>query len=212
MGHDGLSALLGRQSIFRTSDLVAAGLTKRQIAQAVADGAIVRAGMPGYPERGIYAAPGADNDPDYSDCMVMVAAGGSGIIALQTASRRHGLTTALPHRWDVLVPRDMLVQKPYLRVVRPRRPESFTVGIEEQATELGIPIRITSRARTVVDLMRARDTNSDDWRHGIEALHTYLGENGDATELLDVAGEFEQGLRATVETAIHAYTPGGYEP
>ena len=203
-----LARLLSERMVVRTRDLHAAGFDNRAIAAATASGALVRPalGASGVIP-GVYAHPDAETDPDLDDALACLMTGG--VIGGQYAAMRHYLSTALPETMDLYVPHDRtLPRRPSYRLVRTRREETMTVGVETRNTALGVPIRMTGKARTVVDLVRARNRNGDDYRIGMESLVTYLDEGGSPSELMEVASAFEAWVPDAVEMLSNAHAEG----
>ncbi len=71
-----------------------------------------------------------------------------------------------------------------VRRVRSAIPESFTLGVESFGA-LGTSVRITGKARTVVDLFRLGSR-----QHAVAALTTFLSEGGDGDELRQMSEPF----------------------
>lgn len=187
------------------------------IAGLLSDGLIVRApalSQEGF-EYGVYATAAAvspDHLHDLPDAMIGFLFDGKAIYHRQYAAMRHGLTTSLTAQSQILLPAEVRVtDRPGLQVTRTRRPAALTEGIEEIQTSFGISMRITSRARTVIDLFRSGRRLNDDWRHGTDALATYLGEDGDPAELSRLSFLFEGWLPQIVQTALDVSRPG-YSP
>jgi len=209
-----ISDLLGKRAFLRTRDMVEAGIDRRVIARAVRSGDLVNPAISAaHPEHGIFCARGTDNDPDHNEALVMFLFGGKAVFGMQYAAMRQGLATGIPETMQVFVPYEVVLgPRDYLKVTRTRRREALEVGVVEVPTALGVPVRITSPARTVVDLLRNKDRNVEDWRHGIDALKTYFETGGDTGELMEVASAFDRRLPDIVETAIQTYAPGGPTP
>lgn len=199
-----LANLLTERQIFRTRDLLAAGVKEAHIAEAVADGTLVRplSDTDEGPIYGMYATPEAMEHPNRDEAIAMVLT--NGVFGRQYAAQRHNLATCMPPRPEIIVPAttQSIPTRVDYRLYRSRRPESLTVGIETVDVVAGIPIRFTNRARTTIDLLRARKVNSDDWRHGVEAATTFLEEGGMAAELMEMAGQFESWVPDAVETLL----------
>lgn len=199
-----LQEALEQRQILRARDLVSRGMTQDQIASAVSSGLLVKpyADTEAGPIHGLYATPEAMEHPSIDEAIAMYLTGG--VFGRQYAAMRHGLATCLPPRHEIIVPTEVqsVPKRLDYRLYRSRRPESLTVGVETVDVVAGIDIRFTTRARTVIDLLRAKRTNSDDWRHGIEALNTYLEENGSIPELTEVARHFEDWVPGTLDDLV----------
>lgn len=97
----------------------------------------------------------------------------AGIICLLSALRIHGIGTQAPH--EVWLGMDRKARKPVrlparVRIVRFSGP-MLTYGVKTQRV-LGVPVRVTSPARTVVDCFRYRNKIGLDV--AIEALRESL--------------------------------------
>jgi predicted transcriptional regulator of viral defense system len=183
------------------ADLVREGASARAIRRAVAGGELVDHG------KGLVSTPDAAEDPDFQDAAACLVCDG-GILCRRSAAMRHGLVTDLPDRIEVLVPENVTRRSTFLpiQLVRSKMPESFEVGIESR-TALGIPVRTTSPARTVVDLWRG-------WRaphlgvpvqHQQEAIHAYLSGPGSPDELVRVARLFGPAVERRIEIAVETF-------
>ncbi len=198
---DTLDALLDRARILRTPELHAAGFDGRRIKALVDAGRIGRAtfGAAG-PVNGLYAAPGADLDEDYDACMAALMTGG--VLCGQYVASRQNLATCMPDDISVLV---HYARTPAPRlglcVVRTRLEESLELGVASRLTGLGISIRETQPARTVVDLFRGVGGLEDDRRYAVEALVGYLASGGKPAEVMRIARAFSKSLPAVIELA-----------
>lgn len=143
--------LLEAHGSVRARDLRAAGLEGAQIARLVAQGELVRL------SRGVYAL--ADRVPTGDEALVVVARRvPDAFFCLMTALRFHGLTTQAPHAvWLGLGLRrhPPKLDWPSLRIVR-YSGAGLSAGIETQVRD-GVPLRVTSVARTVVDCFKFRN-------------------------------------------------------
>jgi hypothetical protein len=204
-----IDGILSERKVFTRADLVAAGFTRHGIVRAMADGRLVHPSFgTNGPELGLLVTPDAEDDPDLPEAAVCHLTGG--ILCRGYAAARHGLSNDMPGIMEITVPaRVNPGPRPYLRVHRTRDEKLLTVGVEDLPTGLGVPIRITNRVRTVLDLLRSRGRVGEEWRHGIDSLRTYLGEGGDTEELYDMARQFESWLLPTIETAAEAFNGGG---
>lgn len=145
-GEQGLAAKLG--AFFRPSQLEKAGLTRDQLR------ALIRAGKVERVSRGLYRVSDAEPTENYSLAMACARVPKS-IVCLLTALRFHEIGTqspadvwlAIPHK--ARVPR---LPELRLRIVRFSGP-AWTYGVQKIELE-GVPARITSPARTIVDCFR----------------------------------------------------------
>lgn len=111
----------------------------------------------------------------------------SGVICLLSALRFHEMTTQNP--FEVWLALDRKARKPKadglpLQIVR-FSGEALTFGVEEHAIE-GVPVRMTSPAKTVADCFKYRNKIGVDV--AVEALTAYRRERrGTTDELLQAA-------------------------
>jgi len=147
---DPISAL-DKGGLFRSRDLEAAGLHRSRLVRLVERGEIERVG------RGLYRFPEGEISTEFS-----IAAVGrrvpQAIICLLSALRFHEIGTQSP--WQVWIGLDRKARKPTfsdlpVRVVR-FSGEALTYGVQEVVIQ-GVPVRITTPARTVVDCFRYRN-------------------------------------------------------
>jgi predicted transcriptional regulator of viral defense system len=140
----------GVGAYFRPRDLEPLGISFSSLQKLVATGAILKVGP------GLYrlAAP----EPDELETIAMVASAiPTGIICLLSALRIHNIGTQAPHEvWLALHRKARKPLRPpaQLRIVRFSGP-MLTYGIDGRSI-LGVQVRLTSPARTVVDCFRYR--------------------------------------------------------
>ncbi|MGU3449801.1 type IV toxin-antitoxin system AbiEi family antitoxin domain-containing protein [Methylobacterium sp. 391_Methyba4] len=180
-----LTDYLSRRPVALTGELREAGIHPDTIRAALDAGVAVR------PWHGLIATPEAADHPRFEDAAIALSTGG--VIARRTAAMRQGLSTDLPGATEVLIPagtRRTAGDLPLL-LLRSRLPESMTVGVETEEV-LGVPFRMTGRARTVVDHWRGWPVaaRAVPPQHVQEVLQTYLQEGGDHTELIEVGRAF----------------------
>lgn len=137
-------------TLLRSRDLTAQGFNRASLRQAVKDGLLEHVG------RGLYRALGADIT-EYHTFAEVGKRVPHGVICLLSALRFHGLTSQSPHEvWLALAhkawsPRPDGVR---LRIVRFSGP-ALDEGVESHAIE-GVPVRVYSPAKTVVDCFKFR--------------------------------------------------------
>ena len=143
--------LLEAQGSARARDLRAVGLEGSQIARLVQRGDLVRLA------RGVYSLPG--RAPSGDEALQIVARRvPDGFFCLLTALRFHGLTTQAPHAVWLGIAAGGHAPKldwPSLRIVR-YSGAGLSAGIETHVRD-GVPLRVTSVARTVVDCFKFRN-------------------------------------------------------
>lgn len=158
----------GLGSFFRASDLAPLGVTSRDLALLVKEGAVERIA------RGLYHL--ADAEPTEHHTLAAVCARVPGaIVCLLSALSVHEIGTQLPADVWIAIPhkaRAPKVPELPIRIVR-FSGASLRYGVEETAFE-GVPARVTSPARTVVDCFRFRRLVGRDV--ALEALREVLRE------------------------------------
>lgn len=207
-----LKALDGPR-ILRLKDLEDVGMSRDEIATAVRRGMLVRPSLVGDDEEhGIYATAAAESDEyahELADAMVGFVFDNQAVYHGQYAAMRWGLTTSVTSDVQLLLPAtSRFKEREGIQFTRTRRLEALREGVEEHQTSFGIPFKITSKARTTIDLLRARQKSADDWRHGLDAVNAFIDDNGDINELTRLSNLFEKWLPEVVETAIQASSPG----
>jgi predicted transcriptional regulator of viral defense system len=141
-----LTANLG--AFFRPSQLETAGLTRDQLRALVRSGKVERVG------RGLYRLSDAEPTEHYSLAMACARVPMS-VVCLLSALRVHGIGTQAPAEIWLAIPHKARVPRLpelRLRIVRFSGP-AWTFGVREVEFE-GVPARITSPARTIVDCFR----------------------------------------------------------
>ena len=156
----------GVGAYFRPRDLVPLGVSHRKLQILVSNGVVENLG------NGLYRL--SEVEPTEVETIVMVAAAiPNAIVCLLTALRFHDIGTQSPHEtWIAL---DRKARKPAypparVRIVR-YSGAMLTYGVVRRSA-LGVPFRITSPARTVVDCFRYRNKLGLDV--ALEALHDAL--------------------------------------
>lgn len=143
-------ALLQKKGMVRLSEVKAHGITAATLSRMVAKGQLLRLG------RGLYQRADAEFDANHTLAEVAKLVP-KGVICLASALAFYELTDAIPAQvWMAIGPKD---RKPSINSI----PLKFVrfgsrvlhSGIEEHTIE-GVPVRIYSPAKTVVDLFRYR--------------------------------------------------------
>lgn len=138
----------GIAGFFRPARVESAGLTRHHLPALVRSGLVERVG------RGLYRIAGAEPTENHTLAMACTRVP-NGIVCLLTALRVHGIGTQSPSGVWMAIPhkaREPRLRQPKLRIVRFSGPAA-TLGVRETVFE-GVPARITSPARTVVDCFR----------------------------------------------------------
>ena len=141
----------GVGAFFRPRDVESLGISFKRLQRLVSDGTVEKLGP------GLYRL--AEVEPTELETVAMVASAvPNAIVCLLSALRIHEIGTQSPHQvWIAL---DRKSRKPArvpakLRIVR-FSGAMLTYGVVKQ-TMLGVPVSITSPARTVVDCFRYRN-------------------------------------------------------
>jgi predicted transcriptional regulator of viral defense system len=140
----------GIGAFFRPRDLEALDIRFGDLRRLVASGIVEKVGP------GLYRLAAAETSEFETLAMVASAVPGA-IVCLLSALTLHGIGTQAPH--EVWLALDRKARKPVrlparVRVVRFSGP-ALRYGIETTPI-LGVPVRITSAARTIVDCFRYR--------------------------------------------------------
>lgn len=146
-----IAALLRRNGIVRTRDLVAAGASRMGLARRVATGELKRVA------RGLYSLPGHTGGEHQSLVLVARRAPDT-LFCLLTALRFHGLTTQNPAEvWIAIGNKDHppRLEYPPLRTVRFSE-SSRQPGVEIHRVQK-TPIRVTGPAKTIADCFKFRN-------------------------------------------------------
>jgi predicted transcriptional regulator of viral defense system len=155
----------GRSGLVRSRDFEASGTTRVALSRLVQQGALLRLG------RGIYAP--ADFSPTENHGLAVAAAQvPSAVVCLLSALQFHRLTTQAP--FEVWLAVGGKARKPALtdspvRIVR-FSGRALTEEVEVHEIE-GVPVRVTSVARTVADCFKYRNKIGLDV--ALEALKEY---------------------------------------
>jgi predicted transcriptional regulator of viral defense system len=141
---------VGLGAFFRPRDLEPLALSFQALQRLVAAGAVEKVG------RGLYRLAAVEPEAFETIAMVSSAVPG-GIICLLSALRIHGIGTQAPHEiWLALGRKARKPAHPPARVRIVRFSGAMlTYGVQTRQI-LGVPVRLTSPARTVVDCFRYR--------------------------------------------------------
>ena len=140
---------LGAKTFFRQRDAAEVGIHSRALRRLVDDGSVERVA------RGLYRCTDVELTENYTRAAVCARVPGA-VLCLLTALRVHDIGTQLPAQVWIAIPhkaRTPVTGLP-VRVVR-FSAASLHYGIEDAEFE-GVPVRITSPARTIVDCFRFR--------------------------------------------------------
>jgi predicted transcriptional regulator of viral defense system len=141
----------GVGAIFRPRDLEPLGVSFPVLQRMVATGAVVKIGP------GVYRL--AEAEPTELETIAMVGSAiPNGIVCLLSALAVHGIGTQSPHQVWVALDRKSHKPQRLGKVVHIVRfsGRMLTYGVERHEI-LGVPVRVTSAARTIVDCFRYRN-------------------------------------------------------
>jgi len=143
--------LARRSGLLRARDLDAIRVPRNYLLRLAREGVLERRG------RGLYALTGRDVSEQETvlEAAMLVP---TAVICLLSALRLHGLTTQNPHEVWLALRRDQWRPKhryPPIRVVR-MSGHAMTEGLQEKRLD-GMPVRVFSPAKTVVDCFRYRN-------------------------------------------------------
>lgn len=143
--------LLEQGRTLRSRDLQAAGIHRVELSRRVAEGELVRVA------RGLYAIP--NHQYGENGTLIEVALRAPKVVfCLLTALRFHGITTQSPHDvWIAIGNKDHppRLGYPQLRTTR-FSPKALGAGVEVHRVD-GVPLRVTSVAKTVADCFKFRN-------------------------------------------------------
>lgn len=149
--HQAILDLAAECGLIRPRDLTERGLPTVALTRLVRQGRLQRVG------RGLYSLP--DRPVSEHNALAEVARKHpQAIVCLLSALRFHDLTTQSPFEVWLAIPNKARAPKmdyPPLRIVR-FSGEALTVGVEDHVID-GVPVRVTSVARTVADCFKFRN-------------------------------------------------------
>ncbi len=165
--------------VLRARDISAHGVYRTALTRLCQRGSLKRAA------RGLYMRPGADVTEHHALAEVCKRVP-HGIVCLLSALRFHELTTQSPS--EVWLAIDVKARKPRignpaLRIVR-FSGRALEYGVEERRIE-GVPVRVTSPAKTVADCFKYRNKIGLDV--AMEALKDYRRTRKSASDLWKAA-------------------------
>ena len=149
--HQNILDLAAERGLIRPRDLTERGLPTVALTRLVRQGRLQRVG------RGLYALP--DRPVSEHNALAEVARKHpQAIVCLLSALRFHDLTTQSPFEVWLAIPNKARAPKmdyPPLRIVR-FSGAALTRGVEDHVID-GVPVRVTSVARTVADCFKFRN-------------------------------------------------------
>jgi len=172
---------VGQGGFFRSSDLEAIGIPRTVIQKLLRKGEAQRV------DRGLYRLVTGETSEHFS-VLVACKLVPHAIVCLLTALQVYGIGTQIPRAVWVAI--DRKAWKPKVESI-PIRFVRFSGGNLKHGVEtldlLGVPVKITSPARTVVDCFRYRKKLGMDV--ALEALRdTVAGRHASPAEIMHIAG------------------------
>jgi predicted transcriptional regulator of viral defense system len=143
--------LARKRGLIRPRDLEPLGLSRVTLTRLVRQGALTRVA------RGLYALPNRSIS-EHTALAEVARKHPQAIVCLLSALRFHELTTQSPFEVWLAIPNKARAPKldyPPLRIVRVSGP-LLAEGVEEHSID-GVPVRITSVAKTVADCFKYRN-------------------------------------------------------
>jgi len=188
---------ISRRGVFRARDLEAVGMHRSQLQGLLKSGAAERVA------RGIYRLVTSEMTESFTLAAVCARAP-QAIVCLLSALHIHGIGTQFPH--EVWIALDRKARKPRIedlpvRIVRFSGP-ALRYGVQPLAFQ-GVPARITSPARTVVDCFRYRNQIGLDV--ALEALRETLRDRRASVDEILRAAEVCR-ARTVIQPYLEAFT------
>lgn len=155
-----------RHGVIRTRDLETLGIPRVALQRAVDRGQVFRL------TRGVYVLPDHATTR-HTDVAAVAARSPKAIVCLVSALDYHRLTTQVPHAVWIMIQKSAhrpIIAGPATRVVRASG-RALSAGVGKQIIE-GVPVQMTTPAKTVADCFRYRDTVGTDV--AVEALRDCL--------------------------------------
>jgi hypothetical protein len=172
---------------FTYRQAMAAGLTHHRLYRLRDSGELEQVG------RGLYRKVTAKL-ADF-DLLVAARRAPNATICLLSALAHHGLTDAIPSRWDIALPRG--AWHPRLRPVfdwHSFDPATFDIGRTTVPVDDATTIGLYNAPRTIIDSYRLRSALGPEVAH--EALRRWLRARGQPAHLLTVARAFPRAMPA----------------
>lgn len=188
--------LLEGGGVVTLATLRRAGVDWRTVDRLLGRGVIERVG------RGAYRLSNAE-DHSWESFALLSARHPESVICLVSAAAWHGLTMANPPEVWAAFPYEASIPRGTDFPIRGFRWRGapMSAGIEERIIS-GTTVRITSKERTVVDLLRTRNRTGEA-EIAIESLRAYLDKGGAIRKLTEMAEALKQSnaLRPFMEAA-----------
>jgi predicted transcriptional regulator of viral defense system len=164
----------------RFTDLRKIAGSFRIIQEMLDEGSIEKIGI------GVYGIAGRNRECDSLAAFAMRYP--EAVVCLDTAAAYHGLTTQNPHQIHAA----FLYGKDAIPRTKDDNVKSYRWRIEpmqeaiDQIVVGGVTVKMTSQARTVIDLLRFMSRSGEN-EHAIEALNSYTARGGDLKALMKLS-------------------------
>lgn len=210
---EAIAAIVADGRLHASADFTSAGIHPTYLAKALADERVVQYG------RGIYFG-SWEQATEHVDLAAVSLSYPGGVVCLGSAAQVHNLSNEDPPAIFYAVDRTKIRRQLKVGPSVPVQGVYWTgrdleVGIEVR-TVMGVDVRITDPARTVVDLLRYRKKLGDE--PGTKALTDYLRDRHGTVRLLwrtaeelECTSQVEPFLRFA-EEVVEAIPPPGYAP
>jgi len=179
------------------SELVGLDVTAATVARAVHSGRVERL------SRGVFRAADARMG-QHVDVASAASRVPRGVVCLYSAASIHEMGDETPHEvWMAIGARDHAprLDWPSIRPVRWRSSKAFDVGVETRVME-GVSVRVTSPARTALDMLRMRTTVGED--RALETLRDFVAAGGSMPEIGALAERL--GWSSAVSSYLKAFS------
>lgn len=173
--------LLEGGNALRSFDFKAAGIDLQTVSR------LVRAGRVSSPLKGVYLS--IDNTATEIE---QIAAAVSlkyerSLCCLFTAARYHELTDDMSAPWGVAVRHNgPLGADNSIRIYRWQKDDAFALGVETHEM-CGVDVKITSKARTVADMLRPRNATPSE--HSLGAFAQFISSGGQPEEVSQLSAK-----------------------
>ena len=179
-----IKKLLAGGRVRSASEITAAGVNPASLARAVADGSAISYA------RGIYIS-GTEEFPDGVGYAAVSLINPGGVVCLSSAASIHRLSDEMPWQIWYAVDRNKVKKaatgsrRDPVRTLFWQEP-MMRIGVDTM-TFGGVPVRVTSPARTVVDMLRYRGKFGDE--PAMKAMKDFITAGGDPHQMMEIARE-----------------------
>lgn len=212
MRYEDIAEFIREAGLCQTHELVAAGIHYRQLKRALDEKVVFTVAVSSHGELpGWYASPEVAEDHTGRLREVVACRMTGGVVALGHAAVYHGLVHDNRTQLTLIVPHGCTRTWQGMDFVRlrTRKGANLSEGITEGEADAGLTFSVTSRARTVVDLMRFEEKG---WgRQSTEAMRTFFEEGGEPSEIDSVMRRLGYDPEGEMMRRFHALARYGDE-